>query len=142
LYTSTPGHPGAARPRHIGAFLTDFYNLDQNLGTRISDEVVRDSWNVAASASPIGTVACPPTGATDSRADLPKIDVPMLVVHGDADRILPIDATARRLHGLIDDCEFVEIAGAPHGMGWTHADEVNAALLSFLGARAPAAVDG
>jgi pimeloyl-ACP methyl ester carboxylesterase len=132
----------ADRPAYLTAFLSDFYNLDQNLGTRISDEVVRDSWNVAASASPLGTVACPPTWATDFRADLAKIDVPMLVVHGDADRILPIDATARRLHGLIDDCEFVEIAGAPHGMSWTHADEVNDALLSFLGARAPAAVDG
>jgi non-heme chloroperoxidase len=93
---------------------------------------VRDSWNVAAGASPIGTVACPPTWVTDFRADLPKFDVPTLVVHGDADRILPIDATARRLPELIADCRLVEIPGAPHGMLWTHGDEVNRARLEFL----------
>jgi non-heme chloroperoxidase len=120
------------RLAYLTAFLTDFYNLDELLGTRISDEVMRDSWNVAAGASPVGTVACPPTWITDFRADLPKIDVPTLVVHGDADRILPIDATARRLPDLIAGSELVEIPGAPHGMLWTHAAEVNRALLEFL----------
>jgi non-heme chloroperoxidase len=99
---------------------------------RISEEVVRDSWNVAAGASAVGTVSCPPTWITDFRQDLPKNDVPTLVVHGDADRILPIDATARRLPGLIADCELVEIPGAPHGMLWTHGAEVNEVLLRFL----------
>jgi non-heme chloroperoxidase len=121
------------RLAYLTAFYSDFYNLDETRGTRISDEVVRDSWNVAASASAIATVSCPPTWITDFRRDLPKLDVPTLVLHGDADRILPIDATARRLTALIADSELVEIEGAPHGMLWTHAAEVNAALLEFLG---------
>jgi pimeloyl-ACP methyl ester carboxylesterase len=122
----------ADRPAFLTGFYADFYNLDELLGTRISDEVVRDSWNVAAGASPVATAACPPTWVTDFRDDLPRIDVPTLVVHGDADRILPIDATARRLPDLIADCRLVEIEGAPHGMLWTHADEVNEALLAFV----------
>ena len=126
------------RLAYLTAFYADFYNLDELLGTRISDEVVRDSWNVAAGASPVGTAACPPTWVTDFRDDLPKIDVPTLVVHGTADRILPIDATARRLPELIADCRLVEIDGAPHGMLWTHADEVNDALLAFVADRAAA----
>jgi non-heme chloroperoxidase len=126
----------ADRLAFLTGFFADFYNLDELLGSRISDEVVRDSWNVAAGASPVGTAACPPTWITDFRDDLPKIDVPTLVVHGDADRVLPIDATARRLPDLIADCRLVEIPGGPHGMLWTHADEVNEALLAFVADRA------
>jgi non-heme chloroperoxidase len=121
------------RLAYLTAFFQDFYNLDELLGTRISEEVVRDSWNVAAGAGAVATYSCPPTWITDFRDDLPKIDVPTLVVHGDADRILPIGATARRLPTLIADCELVEIPGAPHGLLWTHGAEVNAALLQFLG---------
>jgi non-heme chloroperoxidase len=121
------------RLAYLTSFYADFYNLDQTRGTRISDEVVSDSWNVAAAASAIATVSCPPTWITDFRRDLPKLDIPTLVLHGDADRVLPIDATARRLTALIADSELVEIEGAPHGMLWTHATEVNAALLEFLG---------
>jgi non-heme chloroperoxidase len=127
----------ADRLAYLTAFYADFYNLDDYLGKRISDEVVRDSWNVAAGAGAVGTVSCPPTWITDFRQDLPKIDVPTLVVHGDADRILPIDATARRLPALIADCRLVEIPGAPHGMLWTHAAEVNEALLEFVTQDAP-----
>jgi non-heme chloroperoxidase len=127
----------ADRLAYLTAFYADFYNLDDYLGKRISDEVVRDSWNVAAGAGAVGTVSCPPTWITDFRQDLPKIDVPTLVVHGDVDRILPIDATARRLPALIADCRLVEIPGAPHGMLWTHAAEVNEALLEFVTQDAP-----
>ena len=123
----------ADRLAYLTAFFNAFYNLDELLGKRISDEVVRDSWNVAAGASAVGTVSCPPTWITDFRQDLPKNDVPTLVVHGDADRILPIDATARRLPDLIANSELVVIEGAPHGMLWTHAAEINEALLKFLG---------
>ena len=126
----------ADRLAFLTGFFADFYNLDELLGSRISDEVVRDSWNVAAGASPVGTAACPPTWVTDFRGDLPKIDVPTLVVHGDADRVLAIDATARRLPDLIADCRLVEIPGGPHGMLWTHGDEVNEALLAFVADRA------
>ena len=111
----------------------NFFNLDQTLGTRISEEAVRDAWNTAAGASPTGTIACVATWYTDFRADLPKIDVPVLVMHGNADRILPIEACGPRTHEAISSSEYLMIDGAGHGLCWTHADEVNEALLSFLG---------
>jgi non-heme chloroperoxidase len=111
----------------------NFYNLDENLGTRISEEAVRDAWNTAAGASPTGTIACVPTWHTDFRADLPKIDIPVLVMHGSGDRVLPIEACGARTHEAIKGSEYVVIDGAPHGMAWTHADQVNDALLAFLG---------
>jgi non-heme chloroperoxidase len=128
----------ADRFAYLTAFFNDFYNLDVLLGKRISKEAVRDSWNVAAGASPIGTWACPPTWHTDFRDDLRKIDVPTLVTHGTADRILPIEATGARTHELIKDSRYVVIDDAPHGCLWTHADEINQALLEFVGAAAPA----
>jgi non-heme chloroperoxidase len=119
----------------LTAFFKDFYNLDTFLGKRISEEVVRDSWNVASGASPKGTYDCPPTWVTDFREDLAKVDVPTLVMQGTADRILPIDATARRTHPMIKGSRLVEVEGAPHGMLWTHADVVNQTLVDFLAGR-------
>lgn len=113
-------------------FFENFYNLDENQGSRISEDAVRGSWHVAAGASPIAVAACVDTWLTDFRADVARIDVPSLIVHGTADRILPIDATAREFVKLLPSATYLEIEGAPHGMLWTHADEVNAALLSFL----------
>jgi pimeloyl-ACP methyl ester carboxylesterase len=111
----------------------NFFNLDENLGKRISPEAVQDSWNTAVSASPTGTIACVATWITDFRADLPKIDIPVLVLHGTADRILPVEATGPRTHELIKGSEYVPIEGADHGLCWTHAEEVNEHLLKFLG---------
>jgi non-heme chloroperoxidase len=110
----------------------NFFNLDETLGSRISAEVVQDAWNTAVSASPAGTIACVATWYTDFRADLPKIDIPVLILHGTADRILPIDACGPRSHELIKGSEYVPIDGAGHGLCWTHADEVNEQLLKFL----------
>ena len=95
------------------------------------------SFNVAAGASPYATYACVDTWLTDFREDLPKIDVPVLVVHGTEDRILPFEATAARLPALIDDVTLVAVEGGPHNIGWTHPEEVNAALLEFVGAPMP-----
>ncbi|MFW0769053.1 alpha/beta fold hydrolase [Arthrobacter koreensis] len=119
------------------AFFTDFfknfYNSDDFLGTdRLSQEVVNAGWNLASSASPIASLAAQPTWLTDFRGDIPKIDVPALIVHGTADNILPIDATGRRFAKALPSAQYVEIEGAPHGLLWTHAPEVNDALLSFL----------
>ncbi|MEV1199552.1 alpha/beta fold hydrolase [Microbispora rosea] len=118
------------------AYFTDFYNAfyntDENLGTRLSEEVVRASWNTAAGASWYASSAVVPTWLTDFRADIPKIDVPALIVHGTADRILPIDSTGRPFHRALPQAEYVEIEGAPHGLLWTHAQEVTDALLAFL----------
>ncbi len=121
------------RLAYLTAFFADFYNLDVLLGKRISDEVVRDSWNVGAGASATATYACVPTWLTDFRGDLARIDVPTLVLHGDDDRILPITATALRTHEAVKGSKLVVLDGAPHGMLWTHAEEVNRALLDFLG---------
>jgi non-heme chloroperoxidase len=122
----------ADRYAYFQAFFTNFYNIDKLGGTRISDQAVQASFNVAAGASPYATYACVDTWLTDFRQDLPKIDVPTLVVHGTEDRILPYETTAKRLPGLIKDLRVVTVEGGPHNIGWTHPDEVNKALLEFL----------
>jgi non-heme chloroperoxidase len=113
-------------------FFNNFYNVDELGGTRISDRAWQASFNVAASCSPFASYACVDTWLTDFRADLPKIDVPILVMHGTADRILPFEVTAARLPTLISDCTLVPVEDGPHNIGWTHAEEVNSALLNFL----------
>lgn len=113
-------------------FFTNFYNLDENLGSRISEAAVRGSWNVAAGASWFAASAVVPTWLTDFRDDIPTIDVPTLIVHGTADQILPIDSTGRPFSKLLPEADYVEIEGAPHGLLWTHADEVTEALLAFV----------
>lgn len=122
----------ADRPAYFKDFLDNFYNVDTYAGTRISDQAWQNSFNVAVVASAYAAHACVDTWLTDFRADLPKIDVPTLLVHGNADRILPYEATAQRLPGLIRDLEFVTIEGGPHNIAWTHADEVNKTLLDFI----------
>ena len=116
----------------VGGFFKDFYNLDDYLGSRISQEALDASVQVANNAGNVAIAAAPLTWPTDFRADIPHIDVPALIVHGTADNILPIDVTARRFRELLPDAEYVEIEGAPHGMLLTHADEVNEALLAFV----------
>jgi pimeloyl-ACP methyl ester carboxylesterase len=116
-------------------FYENFYNLSENLGTRISDEALRQSHAVATSGGWYAASAAPLTWPTDFRADIEKIDVPALIVHGTADNILPIDATGRPFHAALPSATYVELEGAPHGMLWTHADEVTSALLDFLGAQ-------
>jgi non-heme chloroperoxidase len=113
-------------------FLDNFYNVDVLGPERISDQAWQASFNVAAGSSPYATYACVGTWLTDFRQDLPKIDVPTLVVHGTEDRILPFAATAARLGDLIADVTVVPIEGGPHNIGWTHPEEVNRALLAFL----------
>jgi non-heme chloroperoxidase len=123
----------ADRPAFFKGFLDNFNNVDVLGGTRISDQAWQNSFIVAVGASPFAAHACVDTWLTDFRDDLPKIDVPTLAIHGDADRILPLATTAARLPGLIKDLEVVTVAGGPHNIAWTHPDEVNGALLAFLG---------
>jgi non-heme chloroperoxidase len=107
------------------------------LGKRISEQAVHASWNVAASASATASLACVPTWHEDFRKDLARIDVPTLVIHGDADRIVPIAASGRRTAKLIKDARLVVIKDGPHNIAWTHADEVNSELVNFLGKEVP-----
>jgi pimeloyl-ACP methyl ester carboxylesterase len=115
----------------LSKFFSDFYNVDILEGKRVSKQVVQFSWNVAAGASPKGTFDCVSAWLTDFRKDLARIDVPTLIIHGDADRILPINATGRRLHEVIKGSKYVEIKDGPHGIIWTHSEEVNRELLAF-----------
>ncbi|MGH3201598.1 MAG: alpha/beta fold hydrolase [Streptosporangiaceae bacterium] len=122
----------ADTPAWMKGFLDNFYNFDALRGSLVSDQAFQASWNLAVTASATAAVACIGTWATDFRADLPEIDVPMLVVQGDADQVLPLDKTGRRLPTLIKDVQLVVIEGGPHAIPWTHAGQVNTALLDFL----------
>ena len=113
-------------------FFKDFYNTDVLLGKRISEQAVQASWNVAASASATATLACVPTWHEDFRKDVACIDVPTLVIHGDADRIVPIAASGQRTAKLVKGARLIKIKDGPHAVGWTHAEEVNSELVSFL----------
>jgi len=127
----------ADTPAWMKGFLDNFYNMDQYAGELVSPEAFASSLDTALAASAIAAVACIPTWETDFRGDLPKIDVPLLVIQGDADRILPFPKTGKRLPDLVD-CELVVIDGGPHAIAWTHADQVNDPLLQFIGAAVPA----
>jgi pimeloyl-ACP methyl ester carboxylesterase len=124
----------ADRLAFLSTFFSNFYTVDLLKGTRISDDVVRLSWNVAAAASPIGTFDCVQAWLTDFRADLARIDVPTLVIHGDADRILPLAATGARTQESVKGSRLAVIEGGPHGLNWTHAEHVNRELLKFFAA--------
>src|ERR1700736_5223392 len=114
-------------------FFQNFYNTDLLLGTRVSEQAVQASWNVAAGASATASLACVPTWHEDFRKDVARIDVPTLVMHGDADRILPISPSGARTAKLIKSARQVVIKDGPHCITWTHADEVNLELVNFLG---------
>jgi non-heme chloroperoxidase len=113
-------------------FLDNFYNVDELAPDRISDQAWQASFNVAAAASPHATYVCVDAWLEDFRPDVAKFDVPILVVHGTEDRILPIESTADRLPDLVEDLHLVRVDGGPHNIGWTHPDAVNKALLDFL----------
>jgi non-heme chloroperoxidase len=116
----------------IPSFLANFYNLDELLGKRVSEQVVQYNWNIAAGASPKGTLDCVSAWLTDFRKGLSRVDVPSLIIHGDADRILPIASTAIPLSKMIKGARLAVIKGGPHGIAWTHWEEVNSELLNFL----------
>jgi len=106
----------ADTPAWMKGFLDNFYNVD----------------TLAVTASAVAAVACIPTWTTDFRADLPEIDVPILVIQGDADQVLPLEKTGQRLSGLIKDVQLIVVEGGPHAIPWTHAAQVNTALLDFI----------
>ncbi len=123
----------ADRLAFLSQFLANFYNVDVLGGKLISDQVVQFSWAIAAGASPRGTINCVDSWLTDFRNDLKRIDVPTLVIHGDSDRIVPLAASGQRTAEMIHGSKLVVVQGGPHGLSWTHADQVNRELLDFLG---------
>jgi non-heme chloroperoxidase len=123
----------------LTGLIGDFLNLDEYLGKRVSEETVRTIWDAGADASPWATWACPPGWLDDFTGDIKRIDIPTLILHGTADRILPIGGQGRRLHAALPDARYVEIEGGPHVMCVSHAEEVNRELLAFLRQAVPVA---
>jgi non-heme chloroperoxidase len=123
----------ADRPAAMKDFMDRSYNVDLLGGSRVSDQAWQNSFYVAISASAHsvlrGVTAC----LEDFRRDVATIRVPVLVIHGDQDRVLPYEATGSRLPALLSNARSTVIAGGPHAVIWTHADEVNRALLDFIG---------
>ena len=122
----------ADRPAAVMEFLKNFYSVGGLDGKLVSQRVIEANWTVAMGASPIGTLACVDTWVEDFRKDILRNDVPTMIIHGDDDRILPADATSRRQAKLIKDVKYLEIKGGSHGITWTRAEEINAALVGFL----------
>ena len=125
------------RPAWLTGLLGDFLNLDELLGKRVSEETVRNNWNAGAAASPWATWACVLTWLEDFHQDIKRIDVPTLILHGTADRILSVEGQGRRMHAALPDARYAEIEGGPHVMCVTHAKEVNRELLAFLRSSVP-----
>jgi non-heme chloroperoxidase len=123
VFDSLEAAATADRYTFFTEFFKNFYNVDVLLGKRVSEQVVQTSWNVAVGCSATATVACIPSWHTDFRHDLARFDIPTLVMHGDADRILPINASGAK---------YVVVKDGPHNIAWTHADIVNSELVEFL----------
>ena len=129
------GMLAAVKADRIG-FLTDFFqnffNWTPGSGTP-GDDYVAYAKSIAWPASPLGTQQCIVAfGTTDFRADLATITIPTLVVHGDQDRIVPIEVSGRRSADTIGGARLAVIKGAPHGLNATHGDELNALMIDFL----------
>ena len=126
----------ADRPAAMMQFWDNFYSVGGEDGKRVSERVIAANWAVAVGASPIGTLACVDAWLEDFRGDIPRNDIPTMIIHGDDDRILPADATSRRQARMIKNVKFMEIKGASHGLFWTRAEEINAQLVPFLASSA------
>src|ERR1700730_8160426 len=135
IFTATEKAVVADRYAFFTGFFKDFYNTDLLLGKRVSEQAVQASWNVAVGSSPTSSLACVPTWHEDFRKDLSRVDVATLVIHGDADRIVPIEAAGSRTAKLIKGARLVAVKDGPHCVTWTHAEEVNRELVGFLGER-------
>lgn len=122
----------ADRYAFFAEFFKNFFNTDVYLGKRISEHAIHASWSVAAGASPIASLACVPAWHEDFRADLARVDVPTLVMQGDADRIVPFAASGQRTAKLVKGARLVVVKDGPHAINWTHADQVNPELVNFL----------
>ena len=122
----------ADRPAQVMDFLRNFYAYDVLGGKLVSERVLEDNWNVAVGASAIGTLASVDAWLEDFRPDLPRNTVPTLILHGDSDRMLPPDGTSRKQARMLKNARLVELKGGPHGVLWTHAEQINSELVKFL----------
>ena len=122
----------ADRYAFFSEFFKNFFNTDLLLGKLVSEQTVQACWNVAAHSSAAACLACVAAWHEDFRQDLTRIDIPALVIHGDADRILPIGASGLRTAKLIQGARLSVVKNGPHCVTWTHAAEVNRELVDFL----------
>ncbi len=123
----------ADRPAFLNQFCLDFYNFDILRGKLVSEQDVQASWNISVGCSPKGALDCVDTWLTDFRKDLKRIDIPTLVIHGNQDRIVPFPNSGKRMPEFVKGAKLVVVEGGPHGIAWTHAEQVNRELLQFLG---------
>jgi non-heme chloroperoxidase len=122
----------ADRPATLREFLRNFYSEGGADGKRVSERLIEANWTVGIGASPIGTLACIDAWIEDFRQDIARNDLPTLIIHGDDDRILPTEVTAKRQVKMTKNARYVEIKGGSHGLTWTCAEEINAELVKFL----------
>ena len=122
----------ADRAQFFSGFFKTFFG-DGSLSKPVSEEVLEWARDTAMKASLKATLACAEAFATtDFRPDMEFMTVPTLILHGTADKTVPIDATARVAAGVLSDTHVIEYAGAPHGLFATHKDQMSADLLAFL----------
>jgi len=118
------------------AFLEEFTTAFFSAGKKLKVSEVQRLYarDIAAAASPKGTLDCIAAfGRTDFRADLEKVTVPSLVIHGDSDGTVPFEASGQRTAGSLPGSQLVVIKDGPHGVNASHPEEFNQALLAFLG---------
>src|SRR5262245_48016473 len=113
-------------------FFKNFFNADKLLGNRVTEDVMRACWNTAIGSSPTATLACVSTWYTDFRGDMEAVDVPTLVIHGEADRIVPLATSGAQTAKRIRDAKLVVVKDGPHNIPWTHPEIVNTELVKFL----------
>lgn len=118
------------------AFLDNFGKQFFGIGAMnhpVSTPLLHYYHQVASAASPAATTACVHAfSETDFRQDLPAIKVPALIIHGDADKIVPIDSSAEKTSAALPHARYIIYQGAPHGFFYTHRDLLNNDLLTFL----------
>ena len=112
-------------------FCRDFFTAGDTLA--VSDAQLGAARALCDQAGKDAVLGCMAAfGTTDFRGDLPEVSVPTLILHGDADGIVPFEGSGARTHEAIAGSELHVIAGGPHGCNVSHADEFNQALITFL----------
>ncbi len=114
-------------------FTRDFFSPQADGHVLVTEEQRQEALALCQQASKLAALeAMQSFGLTDFREDLLKVTVPTLVIHGDADGIVPFEGSGQRTHAAIPHSELYLVQGGPHGINVSHADEFNRALLSFL----------
>jgi non-heme chloroperoxidase len=129
------GQLSADRPAAVKTYLDRYYNIDLLGGSRVSDQAWQNSFHAAIRVSAAAALGCAAAWREDFGADLARMTIPVLIVQGAQDRVMPPGATGAELARMLPDARLVVIPDGPHAIIWTHAAEVNRALLDFLRGR-------